>query len=100
MSWKRFALLTLLVALFAFLPMLGVIVAGPIAQAAGCALDGGSVHPCIIAGEDYGKTLYRMSLLGWLTIYTMPVAILAFAGLSVIQAVLLLTRRHRGVGET
>ena len=100
MSWKLFALLTLLVALLAFLPMLGVIVAGPIAQAAGCALDGGSVHPCIIAGEDYGKTLYRMSLLGWLTIYTMPVAILAFAGLSVIQAVLLLTRRHREVGET
>ena len=99
MSWKLFALLSILVALFAFLPMLGVIIAGPVAQAAGCALDGGSVHPCVIAGQDYGKTLYRMVLLGWLTIYTIPLAILAFAGLAVTQAVLLLTCR-RGASET
>jgi ABC-type multidrug transport system permease subunit len=100
MSWKLFALLSILVALFAFFPMLGVVIAGPVAQAAGCALDGGSVHPCVIAGQDYGKTLYRMSLLGWLTIYTVPLAVLAFAGLSVIQAALLLTRRRRGASET
>jgi len=95
MSWKLFAFLASLVALFAFLPMLGIIIAGPIAQAAGCTLDGSAVHPCFIAGQDYGKTLYRLSLLGWLTIYTMPLAAVALAGLGLTQAVLLLARRRR-----
>lgn len=95
MSWKLFALLAALIALFAFLPMLGIVIAGTVAQAAGCPLDGSTVRPCMIAGADYGKYLYRLSLLGWLTIYTVPAALAAFAGLVVAQLGLLVLRRNK-----
>jgi hypothetical protein len=74
--------------------MLGVIVAGTVAALAGCPLDGSAVSPCVIAGADYGKTLYNLSLLGWLTIQTVPVAALALGCLVVIQVGLRLLRRR------
>ena len=95
MSGKLFASLTTLLAMFAFLPMLGIVLAGTVAQVAECQLDGSGVRPCIIAGTDYGKYLYRLSLLGWLTIYTAPLALMGFAGLVVMQFVLLIARRRR-----
>jgi len=93
MSWKAFGILAALLGLFAFLPMLGIVIAGTVAQVAGCRLDGSGIHPCLIAGTDYGKSLYGLSLLGWLTIYTLPVALVAFAGLAVTQIGLKLSRR-------
>lgn len=70
--------------LMAIAPVLLTFVAAGIAQAAGCQLDEGSAHKCIIAGQDYGETLYTMGVSFWIFILTalyLPVAVaLAVAG--------------------
>ena len=37
------------------------------------------VHPCIIAGHDYGQLLYTLGVLGWLMLLTLPAGAFAFA---------------------
>jgi hypothetical protein len=66
------------------LPLIPVVVAGVIASIGACPLDEGSVHPCIILGRDIGKTLYRMSMLGWFSLATFPTGILALMVFTVI----------------
>ena len=64
--------------LLAFAPVLITIAASVIAQAAGCKLDEGTAHICIIAGKDYGQTLYEMGVAFWLIIFTalyLPIAV-------------------------
>ena len=51
---------------FAFAPIGSVMLCGAIANAYGCKVDEGSVHPCIINGQDYGHLLYTLGVLGWL----------------------------------
>jgi hypothetical protein len=60
-----------------------------IANANGCHVDEGSVHPCIINGKDYGSLLYALGVTGWLMLVTLPAG--AFAG--VIWLVALLNHR-------
>ena len=55
-----------------------VVACGWIANAYGCKVDEGSVHPCIIGGVDRGELLYSMGVLGWLMLVTLPVGGLAF----------------------
>ena len=50
------------------LPILMPITAGLIASAHGCRLDEGSIHSCIVMGQDMGQTLYTLFVLGWLGI--------------------------------
>ena len=95
MSWKLFAILCALIVFLTFSPMLGIVVAGTVAQLAGCTLDGSSVNPCIIGGADYGKTLYGLSLMGWRVIETMPLGAGALALLVVVQAGARLFRKAR-----
>ncbi len=64
--------------LMAIAPVLLTFAAAGIAQAAGCQLDEGSAHKCIIAGQDYGETLYTMGVSFWMFILTalyLPVAV-------------------------
>ena len=49
-----------------------------IANAYGCKVDEGSMHPCIINGQDYGQLLYTLGVLGWLMLVTLPAGLLAF----------------------
>ncbi|WP_137156977.1 hypothetical protein [Rhizobium sp. FKL33] len=67
------------IVLFALGPLLLALSAGLIAQTAGCTLDEGSVHACLIGGVELGETLYTMFVLGWLTMMTAPLG--AIAGL-------------------
>jgi hypothetical protein len=50
-----------------------------IANAHGCKVDEGSVHPCIVNGQDYGQLLYTLGVLGWLMLVTIPGGAFAFA---------------------
>ena len=59
-------------------PLLSVLAASMIAQANGCVVDEGSVHPCIVNGSDMGETLYAMGVLGWFMFFTIPAGALAF----------------------
>ena len=63
--------------LFAAAPLISVLIASSIAEAHGCMLDEGSVHPCVINGTDYGETLLTMAVLGWLMMFTLPVGAVA-----------------------
>jgi hypothetical protein len=66
--WLVFAILVVLT----IWPVISVLVASSIAEANGCALDEGSVHPCLVTGADWGEALYAMGVLGWLMLATLP----------------------------
>jgi hypothetical protein len=70
--------------LLAFSPFIGAMAAGTIANANGCQLDEGSVHPCVVNGRDIGQSLYTFGVLGWLGLATIPI------GLSVLGIYLVL----------
>ncbi len=65
----------LYILLFAFAPVISVAIAGSIAQSNGCDLDEGSVHPCVVNGQDIGQTLYTLGVLGWLMLATIPLGL-------------------------
>lgn len=78
--WK--VLLVVGWALFTFGPLLGALLAGAVADAHGCTLNEGSVHPCVIGGWDAGELLYAFGVMGWLMLVTVPVGTLTgIAGL-------------------
>ncbi|MCB4769706.1 hypothetical protein LGR54_13900 [Ancylobacter sp. Lp-2] len=87
--WGRLYALGLLVIVFlALAPLLSALLAGLIANLAGCRLDEGSVHPCIIAGRDVGEPLYTMGVLGWLSLATLPaggILLLAWAAIGLLH---------------
>lgn len=60
-----------------FGPLIPTFVASMIAGICGCDLDEGSVHPCIVFGNDIGKFLYGISLIGFLGMATFPTGIIA-----------------------
>jgi|SRR5437667_6950054 len=67
-----------LIILFALAPVGSVVACGVIANAYGCHVDEGSVHPCIINGKDYGHLLYTLGVAGWLMLVTLPAGVFAF----------------------
>jgi len=68
-----------LIVLVALAPIGSVVACGLIANAHGCKVDEGSVHPCIINGQDYGQLVYTLGVLGWLMLVTIPGGAFAFA---------------------
>ena len=71
-----FVLSAVVIVLLALAPVLSAFLASGIADAHGCALDEGGVHPCIIGGSDYGETLSFMFVLGWFGLITIPLCAL------------------------
>ncbi len=63
--------------LLSLLPVLSTLAASVTANALGCALDEGSIHPCPAFGADLGGALYTAAMLGWLGLVTLPFAALA-----------------------
>ena len=76
--WVLYLLALLAILAFAFAPIGSVMLCAGIANAYGCKVDEGSVHPCIINGHDYGELLYDLGVLGWLMLVTLPAGALAF----------------------
>lgn len=79
------------IVLWMLLPMISVLTAGVIAQAAGCDLDEGSAHPCTVAGMDVGEALYTMFVMGWMFFLTVPTGLVAL----VLFTVIVLVKRIR-----
>ncbi|WKW50370.1 hypothetical protein [Rhodomicrobium lacus] len=93
-----YALAFAAIVLFTVSPMILAAIASAIAKNAGCAFNEGSIHPCVIAGEDWGSTLYTMAMMGWLAIATIQIGAMAFAfwfAALVVHGVVLLLRRGR-----
>src|SRR5689334_24165810 len=76
--WLWYVLALLPIGAFACAPIASVILCATIANAYGCKVDEGSVHPCIINGKDYGQLLYTLGVLGWLMLVTIPGGFFAF----------------------
>ena len=76
--WIIYLLILVPIVAFTLAPIGSVVACGWIANAYGCKVDEGSVHPCIIGGVDRGELLYSMGVLGWLMLVTLPVGGLAF----------------------
>lgn len=70
--WRVYWLLLVVIALFAAAPILSVLLGGTLAEANGCVLNEGSIHPCMIGGADWGGTLYTLFVLGWFALATLP----------------------------
>jgi hypothetical protein len=88
--WILYGIVLLLIILVALAPVGSVVVCGVIANAHGCRVDEGSIHPCVVNGKDYGPLLYQLGVMGWLMLVTLPAGAIAF---SVWLVVLLI---HRG----
>lgn len=68
----------MVIALLALAPIISMLIASSIANAHGCAVDEGSVHPCVIGGTDWGETFYTMTVLCWFMFFTLPIGAVAF----------------------
>jgi hypothetical protein len=77
--WIPYWIVLGLIVIVALAPIGSVIACGVIANAHGCRVDEGSVHPCIINGKDYGQTLYTLGVMGWFMLVTLPAGAFAFA---------------------
>ena len=73
------SIVVFLILLAGFSPLISVAIAGSIASANGCQLDEGSIHPCVVNGQDIGDTLYSMGVMGWFMLVTIPLGIAAAA---------------------
>src|SRR6478752_8725325 len=89
--WTWYLLALLVIGAFTFAPVGSVILCAAIANRYGCKVDEGSVHPCIINGQDYGQLLYTLGVLGWLMLVTIPGGGFAFA----IWLIVLIVHRER-----
>ena len=78
--WIWYVLALLVIGALAFAPVGSVMLCAAIANAYGCKVDEGSVHPCIINGHDYGHFLYSLGVMGWLMLVTLPAGLFAFSG--------------------
>ncbi len=81
------AVILVVVVLACLAPLGAVMAASAIAEQAGCRLDEGSVHACIIWGADWGGALYTAFVSGWFMLLTLPVA--ALAALALVMLVLI-----------
>ena len=76
--WILYWLVLALIIVVALAPIGSVVACGTLANAFGCKVDEGSVHPCIVNGKDYGHLLYTLGVLGWLMLVTLPGGAFAF----------------------
>src|SRR5205807_9005423 len=87
--WIVYWIVLALIILVALAPMGSVVACGLIANANGCKVDEGSVHLCIINGQDYGHLLYARGVAAWLLLEPLPGGLVAF-----IIPLLILSRRR------
>jgi len=80
--------LFLLVAVFAFAPVLCVGVAALVAWQGQCQLDDAQVYPCQLLGVEVGETIAALGFMGWLSLVTLPTGAIAWGVLAVVQVYL------------
>src|SRR5881394_2996726 len=76
--WIPYWIVLIFIVLVALASVASVVACGLIANAYGCRVDEGSVHPCVIDGKDYGQLLYTLGVMGWLMLVTLPAGAIAF----------------------
>ena len=93
MSRRKTIVIYGLILLYAFAPLLSVLVCGVIASLAGCNVSEAGASPCPILGFDMGGVLVTMLVCGWLIFWTLPSGLLFLVVFTII--VLILRRRPK-----
>src|SRR5215468_7574551 len=93
--WILYWIVLVLIVAFAFAPIGSVMLCSAIANAYGCKVDEGSVHPCIINGHDYGELLYDLGAMGWFMLVTIPCGLVALASWFILLILHLVAWRKR-----
>lgn len=90
-----FAASFVLIVSIAGAPLWSALIAGWIADAHGCVLNEGGVHPCVIGGADRGELLLTMFVVGYFGMVTVPAGMVALA-IWAVAALLVAVLRRRG----
>lgn len=94
-GWIAMWIVLAVILLIAAAPLISVLIAGWIADANGCALDEGSIHPCMVNGEDIGGMLYTLGVMGWFMLVTIPLGGLAVVVWLIVAAILFFIGRRK-----
>jgi len=79
------------------LPVLAMLAATTVADAAGCRVDESGAHPCVILGADVGGMLYAGFTSAWYSFVTLPVgAVVACIWLAAEATSFIVRRRRAG----
>lgn len=87
------------IALFAAAPLLLALCAGTVAGRFGCQVDEGSPHPCWILGWDAGPTLYRLGVMAWYMLATIPAGAMLMLVATALLVVQLIRRFRAGAAR-
>jgi len=82
-----------IIVLIGALPLVSLLSAVAVTSLYGCALDEGSVHPCLVLGHDLGELFYAMAVSAWLMFFTLPAAALALVVWLIVIIVARIRRR-------
>lgn len=83
MTTGYIVLIYLSIALFGLSPFFSAILSGVVGNWLGCNINEGGTDPCHRWGMDFGKVLYPMFVMGWLSLITVPIAMLLGIGFTV-----------------
>ncbi|MBJ3786608.1 hypothetical protein [Devosia sediminis] len=87
--WRTYAILFVVIALFAAAPLLSVYFTYLVADANACTVNEATVHPCIVLGMDVGGLLYFTGVMGWFMLATIPLG----GGALIVWLVILIIHR-------
>ena len=96
---KQMAIVFGVIVVIASAPVLSVVVASVIANACGCKLDEGNVHPCVVLGLDLGELLYAMGVTAWLALATVPLGAIALIFWAIVAIVMYVRYRKKMAAE-
>jgi nitrate reductase NapE component len=76
--WWIYWITLVVILIVALWPVASVYLAYLVADANHCRVDEGSVHPCVINGQDWGEALYTLGVMGWFMLATIPLGVFGF----------------------
>ena len=85
--WSRYLLAFVVIAIVMAAPVVVSVMSSDYAASHGCQIDEGSVHPCIINGQDQGELFYSLGMMGWFVLLTMPLGLVVGGVLFVVMLI-------------
>jgi hypothetical protein len=76
-------------------PIVSTLIAMAVAEGNRCRLDEAIAYPCKVMGVDLGGPLANMYVFGWLSLVTLPAAVLVGILWAFMEIALWLRRRHQ-----
>jgi len=87
--WRVYWLLFVVIVLFALAPVLSALFSGLLAEINGCTLTEHDMHPCMVAGMEFGGVISFFFVLGLFALVTLPLG----GGALIVWLVILIIHR-------